>query len=78
MLAAVQERLERKYALAAKGANLDYAAERVAGLMNMDACELFEPGKQRRRVQARSVLCYWTDIFVAQSCEHAIVTNNMS
>ena len=37
----------------------DYAAERVAGLMNMDASELFEPGKQRRRVQARSVLCYW-------------------
>jgi hypothetical protein len=59
VLAAAQERLERKYALAAKGVNLDYAAERVAGLMNMDASELFEPGKQRRRVQARSVLCYW-------------------
>jgi REP element-mobilizing transposase RayT len=59
VLAVAQERLERKYALAANGVNLDYAAERVAGLMNMDASELFEPGKQRRRVQARSVLCYW-------------------
>jgi hypothetical protein len=27
--------------------------------MNMNVSELFEPGKQRRRVQARSVLCYW-------------------
>ncbi|MBW2438154.1 MAG: transposase, partial [Deltaproteobacteria bacterium] len=59
VLAAAQERLDRKYALAAEGVSLDEVAERVAQLMNMNVSELFEPGKQRRRVQARSVLCYW-------------------
>ena len=59
VLAASQERLDRKYALAAKGVGLDEVAERVAQLMNMNVSELFEPGKQRRRVQARSILCYW-------------------
>jgi REP element-mobilizing transposase RayT len=59
VLAAAQERLDRKYALAAEGVSLDEVAERVAQLMNMNVSELFEPGKQRRRVQARSILCYW-------------------
>ena len=59
VLTAAQERLDRKYALAAKGVSLDEVAARVAQLMNMNVSELFEPGKQRRRVQARSILCYW-------------------
>jgi REP element-mobilizing transposase RayT len=59
VLAVAQERLERKYALAAKGVGLDHVAERVAHLMQMDVSELFKPGKERQRVQARSVLCYW-------------------
>jgi REP element-mobilizing transposase RayT len=59
VLAVANERLERKYALAAKGVGLDYAAQRVAQLMHMDVSELFKPGKQRQRVKARSVLCYW-------------------
>jgi REP element-mobilizing transposase RayT len=59
VLAVAQERLERKYALAAKGLGLDYVAERVAQLMNMDVSEIFRRGKEKQLVQARSVLCYW-------------------
>jgi REP element-mobilizing transposase RayT len=72
VLAVAQERLERKYALAAKGVSIDHVAERVALLMNMDTSELFKPGKEKRRVQARSVLCYWAarelDISMAELC----------
>lgn len=72
VLAVAQERLERKYALAAKGVGLDHVAERVAKLMNMDTSELFKPGKEKQRVQARSVLFYWAarelDISMAALC----------
>ena len=59
VLADAQEQLERKYALAAEGVTIDHVAKRVAQLMNVDASELFQPGKEKRRVAARSVLCYW-------------------
>ena len=59
VLAVAQERLERKYALTAKGLGLEQVAERVAKLMNLDTSELFKPGKEKQRVKARSVLCYW-------------------
>ena len=72
VLAVAQERLKRKYALAAKGVGLDHVAERVAKLMDMDASELFKPGKEKQRVQARSVLCYWAarelDISMVELC----------
>ena len=48
-----------KYALAAKGVSLDHVAQKVAQLLHMDVSELFKPGKEKRRVTARSVLCYW-------------------
>ncbi len=72
VLAVAQERLERKYALAAKGVGLDHVAKKVAQLMNMDASEVFKPGKEKQRVQARSVLCYWAarelDYSMAELC----------
>jgi REP element-mobilizing transposase RayT len=72
VLAVANERLERKYALAAKGVGLDHVAQRVARLMHMDVSQLFKPGKQRQRVKARSVLCYWAtrelDINMVELC----------
>ena len=72
VLAIANERLERKYALAAKGVGLDHVAQRVARLMHMDVSELFKPGKQRKRVKARSVFCYWAarelDINMVELC----------
>ena len=36
-------------------------AERVAEIFDMAASALWIPGKHRRRVRAKSVLCYWAN-----------------
>jgi REP element-mobilizing transposase RayT len=59
VLAAAQERLEHKYALVAAGVCLDHVAKKAAGLLEIETSELWLPGKERKRVQARSLLCYW-------------------
>ena len=59
VLAAAEEEMARKYALKEKGVNLDRVSELVAELFDLPPSELWLPGKHRRRVQARSVLCYW-------------------
>jgi len=59
VLTASQEHLERKYALAARGVSLDDVAEKAAELIKIKSSELWLPGKERKRVQARSLLCYW-------------------
>ena len=59
VLSAAQEQMERKYALIAHGYNLDKVATKVADLMGLEEFEIWAPGKERRRVKARSLLCYW-------------------
>ena len=59
VLAAADEQMERKYALRAAGLDLDGLAEIVADLTGVKACRIFSPGKDRSRVQARSLLCFW-------------------
>ncbi len=59
VLKTAQEGLERKYALAGGGVTLEQVAERVAQLLNLKLSEIWAPGKERRRVRARSLLCYW-------------------
>jgi putative transposase len=38
---------------------LDNVAARVAELLGMDIDQVWQPGKFRPQVQARSLLCYW-------------------
>jgi REP element-mobilizing transposase RayT/lambda repressor-like predicted transcriptional regulator len=59
VLSSAQEKLERKYELAARGITLDEVAKRVAKLLDIKPKELWASGKQHHRVQARSLLCYW-------------------
>jgi len=59
VLADAQEKFERKFQLAASGYNLDRLIGRVADLMGMSSEEVLEPGKTRKTVEARSLLCYW-------------------
>lgn len=54
-----QEVLERKYALKTKGVDLDLLADHVAKLFEMPPEALWQPGRYRQLVRARSVLCYW-------------------
>ena len=60
VLAYAEEKLERKYRLAASGYSLDRLIERVAELLGMSGDEVIEPGKARQKVEVRSLICYWT------------------
>ncbi len=53
--------MERRYALQAKGINLERVTERVAELFKIPSSKLWLPGKHRQRVRAKSLLCYWAN-----------------
>jgi len=59
VLAVSQEHLERKYHLLAQGVDLDRIARGVSDLMEVEQSRIWAPGKERNRVKARSLLCYW-------------------
>lgn len=59
VLAAAQEEMDKRYRLAAQGYDLDTIASKVCDMMDLEASSLWAPGKERKRVEARSVLCYW-------------------
>jgi REP element-mobilizing transposase RayT len=53
------ERLERRYRIQMQGYDFDKILARVATLFKLAPNELLSNVKQRKRVKARSVLCYW-------------------
>ncbi|MBW2601997.1 MAG: transposase, partial [Deltaproteobacteria bacterium] len=59
VLKAVQEELDKKYSLQAKGFDFDKVVQRVSHLLGIEPKELRAKGKYPRLVQARSLLCYW-------------------
>jgi putative transposase len=59
VLSASQESMEGKYLLQARGIDLARIASQVSELMALDPLGLWGPGKERNRVNARSLLCYW-------------------
>jgi putative transposase len=59
VLVAAQEQMEKRYRLAAEGYDLDTIGSKVCDMMEVEASSLWAPGKERKRVEARSVLCYW-------------------
>jgi hypothetical protein len=59
VLKAAQENLDRKSKIRALGYDFDWLVDRVLGLFGLTFKELLTGGKQRKTVQARSVLCYW-------------------
>jgi len=58
-LASSQEPLEQKYSLQARGYDLAKVADRVCELLDVKRSDIWAPGKERYRVQARSLLCFW-------------------
>jgi putative transposase len=58
-LSTAEERLEGKYLIKALGFDLEKVAERVCAVLHIEKWEVYAPGKERRRVHARSLLCYW-------------------
>jgi putative transposase len=54
-----REQLEQKYAFQANGVDLNRLAAIVSELMDIDMALVFAPGKERSRVAARSLMCFW-------------------
>ena len=60
VLSTCQEQLERKYTLINSGVTTDEIAVIAAKLLNTKPELIFKPGKERDRVRARSLFCYWS------------------
>jgi REP-associated tyrosine transposase len=59
VLSACREGREAKNKLQSQGIDLIKIAERVKELTAVDPLGVWNPGKERQRVRARSLLCYW-------------------
>jgi len=59
LLSQAKERYERGYEMKARGYDLSRIAKRVAEICGMEEREVFSKGRQRRKVKARSLLCFW-------------------
>lgn len=59
VLASAEESMERRYALRARGVDLDRVTSRVSEVLDVEPEEVWAEGKVRRIVEARSLLCYW-------------------
>ena len=59
VLSEAEEAFGRKYELKSLGYDLDRIAARVAEIYEMEMGDIFLEGKQRKRVKARSLFCYW-------------------
>ena len=60
VLSVAREKMERQYSLAAQGYDIETVAARVSDLLGLEKAELWKPGKERKRVEARSLICYWS------------------
>ena len=58
-LAQAHEKMEKRYALQSRGYDLNKVATRVSQIMCLKLSEVWAPGRERKRVEARSLLCYW-------------------
>jgi hypothetical protein len=54
-----EEQLDTKQSHMTRGVDFDGLAARVSALTNMHEWQILKPSKERPRVKARSLLCYW-------------------
>ena len=59
ILSQCQEQMERKYLYKNKGYDFEWLTGKVAAAFNIAKEEITMSGRYSRRVEARSVLCYW-------------------
>jgi hypothetical protein len=62
MLAPAKEHFERYCELQRLGYDLNTVAEKVALIHDIDTAELFRKGRQKPRVDAKALFCYWAAI----------------
>jgi len=59
VLCQAEEQLQKKYRIQSEGYDLEKLIERVAEITEMSRDKIMDSGKERKSVQARSILCYW-------------------
>ena len=59
VLSVSQEHMEKRYRLVGEGYDLDKIVSKVCDVMQLEPFNIWAPGKERIRVEARSLLCYW-------------------
>ncbi len=59
VLSVAEEQMEQRNLLISQGYDLKMISERVSSVMNLEPSEIWKVGKSRRRVAARSLLCFW-------------------
>ena len=85
VLEAAEEKLERKYQLAARGYDFEKVLQRVAAVFDIEAAQVLSAGKHPPTVKARSVLCFWavrelgmngTDVAAKLGCSQSSVSKS--
>ena len=59
VLKASQDEFERNYLFKARGYDFNTVVDRVAEVLGIKRAEVLSSGRQPRRVQARSLVCFW-------------------
>jgi len=59
VLAQSQEQMERKYFYQKQGYDFGWLTRRIAAMLHISKEEVTRSGRYSKRVEARSVLCYW-------------------
>jgi REP element-mobilizing transposase RayT len=59
VLSQAHEGYERRYEVKRRGYDLERIADRVAEICGMERGRVFSKGRHKRKVKARSLLCYW-------------------
>ena len=59
VLSQAKEGYERQYDLKRRGYDLEMIAKRVAQICGVKVGEVFSKGRQKNKVKARGLLCYW-------------------
>lgn len=78
LLSAANEKFERFYAIKRLGYDLDKTAERVSAICQVPLEDIFSRGRQKTRVEARSVFCYWAARELGVSCSELAKRLNIS
>ena len=60
VLASAEEEMEKRYALRARGFDLEKVASRVSEVLEVEVEDIWTRGRYRHVVEARSLFCYWS------------------
>jgi chromosomal replication initiation ATPase DnaA len=59
LLSHAGEKYERQYELKRRSYDLNRVVKRVAEIYSIDEHEVFSKGRQKEKVNARNLFCYW-------------------